>query len=256
MTRGALPILTYHAIDSNRAVTSTDPARFAETLDALIEAGFHAVDLGEWVDLGRPPVVRGFALAFDDGLRSILGVADRLARLAIPATVFLPSSRIGLDNAWPGQPSSIPKARLLGRLDLESLARLGFRFGSHGRSHARFDRLGPADLEDELIRSRDEIEQTSGSRCHLLAYPYGSADARVRRAASKVYDAAFGTRLAYASSLDDPFDVARIDAYYLRSRGALERLASGRWHGRLAFRRALRVVRGTVENLSRPSPVG
>ncbi len=245
-TRGALPILTYHAIDSSRAVTSTDPARFAESLDALLAAGFRAVDLGEWVDAGRPPVDRGFALVFDDGLRSVLGVADRLARLAVPATVFLLSARIGLDNAWPGQPGRIPTARLLGRADLESLARLGVRFGSHGRTHRRFDRLNSRELEDELIGSRDEIEQRVGARCHLLAYPYGAANARVRRAASKVYDAAFGTRLAYATPHDDPFDVARIDAYYLRPRRALERLVAGRWRGRLAFRRALRAARASV----------
>jgi peptidoglycan/xylan/chitin deacetylase (PgdA/CDA1 family) len=246
-TRGALPILTYHAIDSTRAVTSTDPSRFAETLDALLEAGFRAVDLGEWVDAGRPLVERGFALAFDDGLRSILGVADRLARLGVPATVFLLSGRIGLDNAWPGQPPGIPRAPLLGRSDLESLARLGVRFGSHGRSHRRFDRLGLRELEDELVGSRDEIEQMVGSRCHLLAYPYGSADARVRRAASRSYAAAFGTRLAYATPDDDLFDVARIDAHYLRSDKALELLIAGRWQGRLAFRRALRAARRKVE---------
>ena len=92
---------------------------------------------------GRPEVEKGFALAFDDGLRSILGVADRLAREAIPATVFLVAGRIGSDNAWPGQPGGIPRAGLLGRSDLEALARLGFRFGSHGLSHARLDRLSP-----------------------------------------------------------------------------------------------------------------
>lgn len=247
MTPGPLPILTYHAIDSSRAVTSTDPSRFAETLDALLEAGFRPVDLGKWVSAGRPAVARGFALAFDDGFRSILGVADRLARLATPATVFLLSGRIGLDNAWPGQPSRIPRAPLLGRRDLESLARLGVRFGSHGRTHPRFDRLAPGRLDDELARSRGEIEQLTGSRCHLLAYPYGSSNARVRRAASKAYDAGFGTRLAYARPDDDPFDVARIDAYYLRSPRALERLTSGRWQRRLAIRRALRSVRETVE---------
>lgn len=244
---GSLPILTYHAIDSSRAVTSTDPARFADTLDALLGAGFRAVDLCEWVDAGRPPIERGFALAFDDGLRSVLGVADRLARLAVPATVFLVSTRIGLDNAWPGQPRGIPTARLLGPSDLPSLARLGFRFGSHGRTHRRLDLLSDGELEEELARSRDEIEQMTGSRCHLLAYPYGTADARVRRMASKIYSAAFGTRLAYATALDNPFAIARIDAYYLRSPRALERLIAGRWQGRLAFRRALRAVRQGVE---------
>jgi peptidoglycan/xylan/chitin deacetylase (PgdA/CDA1 family) len=247
MTSGALPILTYHSIDSARSVTSTDPSRFAETLETLLDAGFRAVDLGEWIEAGRPPVDRGFALCFDDGLRSILGVADRLARLAIPATVFLLADRIGLDNDWPGQPPGIPRARLLGRADLDSLVRLGFRFGSHGRSHPRFDRLAPQNLEDELIASRDRIEQMLGCSCPLLAYPYGATSAKVRVAASKVYDAAFGTRLGYASSRDDPFDLARIDACYLRSRRAVDRLVAGRWQGRLAVRRVIRAVRGTVE---------
>ena len=97
------------------------------------------------------------------------------------------------------------------------------------------------------MQSRDEIEQLIGSRCHLLAYPYGSANARVRRAASKIYNAAFGTRLGYASAADDPFDVARIDAYYLRKGEALKRLINGRWQSRLAFRRALRAVRGSMD---------
>ncbi len=188
-------------------------------------------------------------MAFDDGLRSVLKVADRLARHSVPATVFLISDRVGLDNDWPGQPSGIPRARLLGRSDLESLGRLGFRFGSHGRSHARLDRLGPDALEADLAGSRDRVEQLVGSPCPLLAYPYGASNERVRSAASRVYAAAFGTRLAYADPGDDPFDVARIDAYYLRGRGAVERLVSGRWRVRLAVRRALRAVRGSVAGL-------
>jgi peptidoglycan/xylan/chitin deacetylase (PgdA/CDA1 family) len=244
---GPLPILTYHAIDLGRGPTSTDPSRFADTLDALLGAGFQAVDLGEWIDAGRPVVSKGFAIAFDDGLRSILGVADRLARLAIPATVFLPSARIGTDNDWLGQPRWVPRARILDRSDLCSLTKLGFRFGSHGRTHRRLDRLSPLMLRDELAVSRDEVEQAVGARCPLIAYPYGSASPKVREAVAKVYEAGFGTRLAYASVADDPFDIARIDAFYLRTRGAIDRLIAGRWRGRLAFRRALRAVRSTVE---------
>ncbi len=253
MTPGGLPILTYHAIDSDGAVTSTGPARFAETLGALREAGFRAVDLGDWVDRGRPAVEKGFAVAFDDGLRSILGVADRLARDAIPATVFLVAGRLGSDNAWPGQSGGIPRSRLLGRADLGALARLGFRFGSHGVSHARLDRLAPAALEGELIGSRESIEDMIGQPCRLLAYPYGAASPAVRAAAARHYDAAFGTRLAYATAADDPFDIARIDACYLRTRGALDRLVGGRWHRRLAVRRAFRAFRASVESMGRPS---
>jgi hypothetical protein len=94
--------------------------------------------------------------------------------------------------------------------------------------------------------SQNRIEQIIASPCRLLAYPYGSTNHRVRAAASKVYDGAFGTRLAYASSSDDRYDIPRLDAYYLRSPSAVGRLLTGRWHGRLAIRRAIRAVRGTV----------
>jgi peptidoglycan/xylan/chitin deacetylase (PgdA/CDA1 family) len=246
MKSGSLPILTYHALDSSGAVTSTEPSRFVETIDTLLEAGFRAIDLGRWIEAGRPPVENGFALAFDDGMRSILGVADRLARLGIPATIFLIADRIGLDTRWPGQPSQIPTARLLGRADIQSLAGLGFRFGSHGCSHQRFTDLNVSQLKLELHDSRDRIEQLTGSSCRLLAYPYGSANRLVRAAASKVYDAAFGTRLAYAHARNHSFQIPRIDAYYLKSPTAVNRIISGKWQGRLAVRSLLRAVRSTV----------
>ena len=213
-----LPILTYHAIDPSGAVTATDPARFAETLDALGESGHRAVDLGDWVAAGRPDLALSFAICFDDGLASILDVADLLVRHAIPATVFLVSDRIGRDNAWPGQPLGIPRARLLDRSELAALADRGFRFGSHGRTHARLDRLSAGELEDDLRGSRIEIEQALGRPCPLLAYPYGASNDRVRRGAAGVYDAAFGTRMAYGRAGEDRSDISRIDAYYLRRR--------------------------------------
>ena len=77
-----------------RAVTATPRARFVETLDALDASGFRAVDL-ETLGRARPAGRRPsrFALAFDDGLASILAVADEIVRRSIPATIFLVSGR-------------------------------------------------------------------------------------------------------------------------------------------------------------------
>jgi len=245
----ALPILTYHAIDTSGSVLSTDPAWFTETLAKLHEAGFCAVDLADWIARGRPEIARGFALTFDDGLRSILGVAELVARFHFRATVFLVTDRMGGENAWQGQHAGIPHAPLLAWSDLSELAWAGFAFASHTRSHRRLDRCDDMTLDDELRGSRDILEQRLGHPCRLLAYPYGAASRRVLNASARVYAASFGTRLDYATRHDPPHSISRIDAYYLRSYAGLRRLVSGKWRGSLHTRRVLRQVRGAAEAL-------
>jgi peptidoglycan/xylan/chitin deacetylase (PgdA/CDA1 family) len=132
---------------------------------------------------------------------------------------------------------------LLSWSEADALARVGFRFGSHGCTHARLDRLDAESLARELDGSRAAIEDRLGRPCRLLAYPYGLTSARVRRAAARRFAAGFGTRLDYAGGGQDPFDLARVDAYYLRSRRSLDALVAGRARGWLRWRRALRAVR-------------
>jgi peptidoglycan/xylan/chitin deacetylase (PgdA/CDA1 family) len=250
MSRGGLPILTYHAIDATRSVISTEPAHFVATLDALVEAGFHSVDLSDWIARGRPDVARGFALAFDDGLRSILAVAGALVERGLRATIFLVTDRVGRDNDWPGQPRAIPRVPLLGWRDIEALASSGFTFAAHGRTHRRLDRCDEPTLVRELRGSRDAIEQRLGRPCRLLAYPYGLAPPRVRRVARCYFDAALCTRLDVATATQDLFNLARIETYYLRSRRLLDRLLAGRAGGWLRGRRVLRAARSAWENLN------
>jgi peptidoglycan/xylan/chitin deacetylase (PgdA/CDA1 family) len=249
MSRGGLPILTYHAIDTTESVISTERAHFVATLDALDAAGFQCVDLGDWIARGRPAVERRFALTFDDGLRSILEVAGTLIERGLRATVFLITDRVGSDNNWPGQSGAIPRAPLLGWRDIEALAAAGFAFAAHGRTHRRLDRCDEPTLEGELRGARDAIEQRLGRPCRLLAYPYGLAPHRVRRAARRHFDAAVGTRLDLATASQNLFQLARLDAHYLRSRRVLDRLLAGRAGGWLHGRRVLRTVRSAWENL-------
>jgi peptidoglycan/xylan/chitin deacetylase (PgdA/CDA1 family) len=238
-----LPILTYHALDTSGSVIAIDPAWFAETLSVLHSEGFRAVDLADWIDAGRPRSDRAFALAFDDGLRSIRRAAGPLARYGFHATAFLVTGAMGGHNDWPGQPASTPRDPLLGWSELEELCAAGFRFSAHTRTHRRLDHLAEPCLEDELRGSRDDLEQRLGRPCRLLAYPYGPASPRVRRAAARHFAAAFGTRLDYATATEDLHAISRIDAYYLRTQRSLRRLVEGRWRRRLAVRRALRGVR-------------
>ena len=144
------------------------------------------IDLGEWVAAGRPDLRREAVRALPSTTASPRSsdVADRLdPRRRSPPPCSSSPTEIGLDNAWPGQPGGIPRARLLDRSEMAGPSpALGFRFGSHGRSHARLDRLGRIGLDRRAgRRSRDEIEQVVGRLCPLLSYAYGASNARVRR---------------------------------------------------------------------------
>ncbi len=242
MSRDSLPILTYHALDGADSPVSTHPALFAETLARLVEAGFVGVDLSEWIARGRPAVNRGFAVTFDDGLRSILPGIEVLERLGIPSTVFLVTDHVGRENDWPGQPSWVPRAATLDWSEVAELSRRGVAFGSHSRTHRRLDRAPIESVERELRGSSDAIEARLGKPCRLFAYPYG-ASTRAVRGRSRLFDAAFGTRQALASSRDDVFNLPRIDAFYLSSRRVLDRLVEGRLGPWLAGREAMRSAR-------------
>jgi peptidoglycan/xylan/chitin deacetylase (PgdA/CDA1 family) len=248
-----LPVLTYHGFGPRESVTVTDPSRFADTLAAFLDAGYRAVDLADWVARGRPHEPRGFALALDDGLASVLRVAGVMERYGVPATLFLVAGRIGTDNAWPGQRRDVPRERLLSWPEIDALARVGTCPAAHGRTHRRLDRLAPGPLLEELQSARATIEARTGRPCDLLAYPYGAAPRRVRQAARRTYAAAFGTELGYAHSGEDASHLSRIDAYYLRSDRALRRLVEGHAGAWLRWRESLRAVRRRAEPILRLS---
>ncbi len=65
--------------------------------------------------------------------------------------------------------------------------------GSHTLSHPDLRALDDAELEHELVGSKQAIEELTGEPCPTLAYPYGIYDERVVRAAGEAgYELAFG----------------------------------------------------------------
>jgi peptidoglycan/xylan/chitin deacetylase (PgdA/CDA1 family) len=137
-----------------------------------------------------PPPGKALAVTFDDGYRSVLTDAfPILAALGVPGTVFVPTDFVGATvAAWPGTDCWIGTAHEheLMPMTWEELGILqdaAWEVGSHARTHARLVAVGDAELADELVGSRAEIERELGERCVSLAYPYGETDVRVVRAA-------------------------------------------------------------------------
>ena len=247
-----LSVLTYHSLDDSGSVISTDPGWFRRTMERLASSGWRCHDLGEWVASGRPAVDRGFALAFDDGLATILEGVDVLARLGLPATIFLVTARVGLENDWPGQPKKVPRRRLLSSREVASLRSAGFRFGAHSRTHPRLDAVDETTLDGEIAGSKADVEDLCGDACSLFAHPYGASSRRGREIASRHFSACFGTNPGAPGGRDPIDDLPRIDACDIRTPERLDSLLSGRLASALRLRWAARRFKFAARGLGGP----
>jgi peptidoglycan/xylan/chitin deacetylase (PgdA/CDA1 family) len=183
-------VLCYHAISERwPAALSIAPEHLEEHVSMLVHRGYRGVTFYEAVT--RPPASKALAITFDDAYRSVIELAlPILSRAGFSATVFAPTAFVGSEEpmAWPGidhwrDTEYAEELVPMSWQELEHLAEIGWEIGSHTRSHPRLPTLDDARLQDELQRSRHDIEGHLAGPCPSLAYPYGDHDDRVVEAA-------------------------------------------------------------------------
>lgn len=171
-------VLGYHGI--GRARRSEDlfrlvvsPDHFRRHVELLLAAGFRFVTVAELADRldGDPPPAGLAAITFDDGLRSNYTTAlPILARLGIPATVYVTTGLIGGRSPWVG---SAIEGQMLNEDEIRELAAAGWEIGAHTDTHADLSTLDYASCRDEIERSRAALEQLTGRDIETFAYPFG-----------------------------------------------------------------------------------
>lgn len=62
--------------------------------------------------------------------------------------------------------------------DIQALAHAGMTIGFHTLEHRALTELADAELEDAVVRGRDELAAVAGSSLVLFAYPHGRGDGR------------------------------------------------------------------------------
>jgi peptidoglycan/xylan/chitin deacetylase (PgdA/CDA1 family) len=193
-------VLCYHAISERfPAALSVTPEAFQRQLRLLARAGYRGVTFEEAV---RAPSGRTVAVTFDDALLSVLAIAKPLLdEVGFPATVYAPTAYLDTPDRplrWDGieQWHGGEHERELLPMSwdqLGGLAEAGWEVGSHTRTHPHLTQIDDVALRDELVRSREEVEQRLGRPCPTLAYPYGDHDERVVAAAGAAGYSAAGT---------------------------------------------------------------
>jgi peptidoglycan/xylan/chitin deacetylase (PgdA/CDA1 family) len=186
-------VLCYHGISERwPAAMSVTPEGFESQLELLVRRGYRGATFVDAVS--APPSRKTVVVTFDDALHSVLDFAlPVLARLGLPATVFVPThfpsspdramSWSGIDQWLGGEHEQ--ELRPMSWDEIRGLAELGWEAGSHTRSHPHLTTLAERELVDELVGSRDELQERLGRPCRTIAYPFGDHDDRVATAAGR-----------------------------------------------------------------------
>jgi peptidoglycan/xylan/chitin deacetylase (PgdA/CDA1 family) len=249
MTAHAIDILMYHSISEASEPTSIAPDTFRRQMDVLAECGYRGSALNEltgWLKGEEFPAGKPIVLTFDDGFTDFADIVfPELQARGWSATVFLPAGKAGGSADWDAQPGR-PAQRLMSWAVAAELARQGIEIGAHGVSHADLTALSPDVARQEVVESRQRIEEQIGHPVTSFAAPYGRTNPMVRAAIRRHYQAAVGTKLARATQTSDPHNLPRIEMWYFRDARRWRSYLEGGARGYFLLRQMLRRARALV----------
>jgi len=172
-----IPILMYHSISDNLFGMSHPyyhinirPEMFSRQMRWLRNNGYRTIDLTQaWAGLqAGADLSKTIVLTFDDGYRDFYTDGlPVLKQCGFTATIFLATDRIH------DTPARIEGADYLTWKDVRELHAEGICFGSHTVTHPDLRSLGPDQLDYELGRSKEIIEDRLGAAVESFSYPHG-----------------------------------------------------------------------------------
>ncbi len=171
-----LPILCYHATPRLRADIRSrfdvSQSMLEGHLDLLRDAGWRTLTL-EALD-GSQLLPRSILLTFDDGYANNLsGAFELLCARNMVATWFITTGPLDADTAE----SAAFDHPMLATADVRTLRDGGMAIGSHTVSHRRLSTLASTVRAEELLGSRQRLEDILGAPVNSIAYPFGNYDA-------------------------------------------------------------------------------
>lgn len=219
MEKQHIPILMYHSISnyaSPRFKPSTvSPEVFDEHLSYLSQHRYTSLTVTQFVQAmnrggdGLPP--RPVIVTFDDGYADFYTDAlPTLQRYSFTATLYVATAFIGRTSLWL-QDIDEGQRPFLTWDQLTEINASGIECGAHTHTHPQLDMLPISAARDEIVHSKEVLEERLGQQVSSFAYPYGYYSGQIRRV---VQTAGFASACAVKRSMsclrDDPYALARL----------------------------------------------
>ena len=168
-----VPILVYHSIapahpgqNTAQRLLDVDTATFRRQMNYLAANKFTVVGLDAVIDAlqghGTVPA-RSVVITFDDGwLSQYEHALPVLQQMHYTATFFIVTSQVGKGTKY------------MDLDELKALQKAGMTLASHTRTHPDLSKMNDAQLRDEIVGSRQDLQKMLGVTTDLFAYPYGA----------------------------------------------------------------------------------
>lgn len=214
-----IPILMYHSISNFASPLFwpciVQPALFEEHLSYLERCRYTSITATQFVRAmagggdGLPP--RPVIFTFDDGFADFYTSAlPALQRHGFTATLYITTGFIGGTSRWLKVEGETERP-MLTWAQLAKIGASGIECGAHTHTHRPLDMLSSAEAQDEIVRSKDLLEQHLGQQVASFAYPFGYYSASVRRIVQATgFSSACAVKRTLSSLRDDPYALARI----------------------------------------------
>jgi peptidoglycan/xylan/chitin deacetylase (PgdA/CDA1 family) len=217
---GPVPILEYHVIgeapaDAPYPELYVERPEFRHQLEWLDGHGYQAVTLDQvqeaWYEGGTLPP-KPVVLSFDDGYRPQF-------------TFALPQLR---KHGWAGVLNLKAEGSDLYESNVKAMIAAGWELASHTLHHSDLTTVGAATLEEELVGSKELLEDEFHVEVSNFCYPAGRFDDTVIAAVEAAGYVGATTEIPGYAESDKPYELARFEILGSTGvSGMAEDLASG-----------------------------
>ncbi len=245
-TTQSLDILMYHSISNEVGPTQIAPDLFRQQMQVIKGCSCVVVSLNDVIawHAGRTELpARAVVLTFDDAFENFYTEAfPVLSSFDWPATVFVPTDRVGGHGNWDDPEVTRDCDRLMTWEQISELSKKNIQFGSHSVSHSDLSKQRDAEVRKELEVSKETLSSQIDSGVQTFAPPFGHTNPGVLRKIADYYDLSVGTRLARATRHDNIFDLPRIEIHYFRDLDRLRAHLRGSGEVYFKVRQGLRLA--------------
>jgi peptidoglycan/xylan/chitin deacetylase (PgdA/CDA1 family) len=215
----SVPILMYHSISapasSGFRACTVSPALFDEHVSYLRQCQYTSVTVTQFAQAiargGQGLPERPVILTFDDGYTDFYTHAlPILQKHGFTATLYIPTAFVGGTCGWL-QFANERYRPILTWTQLAEISASGIECGAHSHTHPPLNMLPPSVARDEIVRSKELLEDHLHQEVLSFAYPFGYYNTQVRQIVQAVgFSSACAIRRTLSSLHDNPYTLARL----------------------------------------------